>query len=639
MDLPAKAAAEPSPPLRKGFRRLLYFTASIAILLAAAALAAPWIFSNAALRGEIAAQIRHLTGLNAASQDRAVFVVLPRPHISVEDVRFASPNGALRIEARYLKGYLRLLPLFTGRIEIASATLGQPDMEIDLDARLLPPDSVIGRAAEAAPATPEAQSADEATLGVVVIADGRAKVRSKQLSQDLSIEEINLTLDWRKPGAAAVATGRANVRGVAAELTAWVASPAALLRGQQSLLSFNLAAPSLSFAAEGSVASTPKWQFNGHLRAAAPSLQAIFDQAGQSVPLPGPFAGFSASCDASIEPANAVFSGLRLRFDGNEVEGTLAVQAGGAAPVLSGTLAATQLSLLGFQSSLQAAAGRDGQWSREPLNLHGLGSIDMDLRISAARMLFSRFEFEDAAISLMRSGERMEVILAGAKIYQGTTKGRAAIELGDSGISVKATGVTSGADLAALSYDLFGWPEFYGSLTGTVNLESSGASMRDLMRNLKGLARIDVANGQIGRIDLNSALRGIDKSPLALLSGIRRGRTAFDHADLGLHFDKGVASIEDGKLESASLKVAFGGTVDFAERGLDLHAVARSSLPAAAPGKETPDFRFDVGGAWDDLAFAPDVRDLIRRSGAAAPLLPRPPDAAKAPANGAAEVR
>jgi AsmA protein len=98
---------------------------------------------------------------------------------------------------------------------------------------------------------------------------------------------------------------------------------------------------------------------------------------------------------------------------------------------------------------------------------------------------------------------------------------------------------------------------------------------------------------------------------------------------LNLSVDKGVASIEEGKLENPSLWLGFGGTVDFGERGLDLHAVAKSAAGAAEPGKEGPDFHFDIGGSWDDLAFTPDVRGLIRRSGAAAPLFPQQRDAGK----------
>ena len=45
--------------------------------------------------------------------------------------------------------------------------------------------------------------------------------------------------------------------------------------------------------------------------------------------------------------------------------------------------------------------------------------------------------------------------------------------------------------------------------------------------------------------------------------------------------------------------------------------------------QEAPNFRFDIGGTWDDLEFTPDVRDLIRRSGAAAPLFSQQRDSGK----------
>jgi AsmA protein len=189
----ATVVSRPSPPFRKVLSLIIYIFAGLALLVASAAATAPWAFSNAALRKEIAAQIRHVTGLAAISQGRAVFVVLPQPHISIDGVSFADPSGALRIDARYFKGYVRLAPLFTGRIEIASATLGQPDMLIDLDGRPMPPDSVIGRAADAAPATAEAATADAARLGAFTLVDGRAHLISKQLSPDLSIDAINMT--------------------------------------------------------------------------------------------------------------------------------------------------------------------------------------------------------------------------------------------------------------------------------------------------------------------------------------------------------------------------------------------------------------------------------------------------------------
>jgi AsmA protein len=625
----ATVVSGPSPRSRKFRSLIIYIFAGVAILVAITAALAPWAFSNAALRNEIAAEIRHVTGLAVISLGRAVFVVLPQPHISIYGVSFVDPSGVLHVDARYFKGYVRLAPLFAGRIEIASAALDQPEMHIDLDGRPMPPDGAIGRAAHASPATAEAALADAARLGVVTLVDGGARLTSKQLSTDLSIDAINMTLDWRKPGAAAIVTGQARISGENAAIAAWIASPAGLLRGQQSALSLKIDAPSFSLSADGGLASMPKWLFNGHIHAAAPSVRTLLDRAGYFVPLPGAFNDFDANCEATIAAAGSVLSGLHLQVDGNDFEGTLAFQARDEAPAISGTLAANRLSLRPFLSSLSPTTGRDGQWNREPFDLKEYGSADLDFRISASHMLFSYFKIEDAVFSLTRNGSRAELTLAGAKAYQGTIKGRATFDVGDNGVGVRATGAISGADLAALSFDAFRRPEFYGALIGTANLESAGTSVSELMRNLDGTAQINVMHGQLGGIDLDSVLHRIDKSPLALLADIHRGRTTFERASFGLRFVKGVAGIEEGELENPSLRLRFGGTVDFGERGLDLHAVAMPFVGEAEPGKEIPSFRFDVGGSWDDLAFTPDVRGLIRRSGAAAPLFSQQPDLAK----------
>src|SRR3984893_6870137 len=413
----ATVVSGPSPPARKLRSLIIYIFAVLAILGAITAVAAPWAFSNAALRTEIAAQIRHVTGLTAISKGRAVFVVLPQPHISIDGVSFADPSGALRIDARYFKGYVRLAPLFAGQIEIASATLGQPDMHIDLDGWPMPPNSVIGPAVDASPATAEAALADAARLGAVTLVDGRARLKSKQLSPDLSIDAINMTLDWRKPGAAAIVTGQARILGEKAARAAGIASPAGLLRGRQSALSLKIDAPSFSLSADGGLASTPKWQFNGHVHAAASSVRTLMEQAGYFVPLPGPFNDFDANCEATIAAANAVLSGLHLQVDWNDFEGTLAFQAGDGAPVLSATRATNRLLLRPFLSNLSPATGRDGQWNRDPFDLKQYGSADLDFRVSVSHMLFSVFEIEDAAFSLMRNSSRVELAPAGAQAY------------------------------------------------------------------------------------------------------------------------------------------------------------------------------------------------------------------------------
>jgi AsmA protein len=618
-----------STPPGNRLSRAVAALAACVIIVAMTAAAVPWLFSTIMLRDEIVTQIRQMTGLVALSQGRAVFVVLPEPHISIDDIRLADPSGALRIDARYLKGYLRVSALLRGRLEIASATLGEPEMVIDLDGHPMPPDSAIGRAANAKSASPQATSADEARLGVVSLVDGKARLKRRSGASDVLIDAINVTLDWRTLGAAASIMGTVHFRGQTADVAAVIARPGELLRGEQSALSLKIKGAALSLLAEGNLASTPRPQYAGRIVASAPSLRKLVETGGYFVDLPAPFEDFDLSCDASLGVASASFSNLHLQLDGNEYEGALAVLFGEKKPVLSGTLAANLLSLRPFLANFPPVVGRDGQWSHDPFDLEDTSFADLDLRVSATRLVLPEIEMDDAAFSMLSQNGRLEIALVEAKAYQGLVKGRASFTTSNAGIDMRASGVITSVDVASLWPSSIGPWKVAGAVTAAANMGSAGVNMSELMRNLDGRAQITLNHGEVGGINLEQALRSIDKRPLALANDIHYGGTAFESAALGLRIVRGVGEIDDGALRSPSLNLEFGGAVEFAERTLNLHGVASLAGSEDKVAPERPKFAFDVAGPWDDLALIPDAESLIRQSGAAAPLFSQQPAMAK----------
>jgi len=125
-------------------------------------------------------------------------------------------------------------------------------------------------------------------------------------------------------------------------------------------------------------------------------------------------------------------------------------------------------------------------------------------------------------------------------------------------------------------------------------------------------------------IDLESACTGSTKAA-CLLAGIHRGRTAFDHASFNLRFVKGIASIEEGKLENPSLWLGFGAPWISANVG-SICTQSQIRADAAAPARKSRiSFRYWrlVGRSG---VYAGRARPY-RRSGAAAPLFPQKRDA------------
>ena len=83
---------------------------------------------------------------------------------------------------------------------------------------------------------------------------------------------------------------------------------------------------------------------------------------------------------------------------------------------------------------------------------------------------------------------------------------------------------------------------------------------------------------------------------------------------------KGTVTVEDMRVEGSAVRMGLNGTASIPERELDLKGSA-ALVTAARPGATPFELPFIVQGSWDDPIMLPDPEALIRRSGAAAPLL------------------
>ncbi len=125
-------------------------------------------------------------------------------------------------------------------------------------------------------------------------------------------------------------------------------------------------------------------------------------------------------------------------------------------------------------------------------------------------------------------------------------------------------------------------------------------------------------SGALAGIDVEQLLRRLERRPLSGNGDFRQGRTPFDQLAVNLKVDNGLVSVDDMHIVGPSVKLAVGGQASVPTRDLDLKGVA--TLVSNATPDEF-DLPFVVQGPWDDPIMLPDPQSLIRRSGAAAPLL------------------
>jgi len=596
------------------------FTVLIGVVTAAAALA-PWLFSPTALLDAVSAQLQASSGLYVATRGRMTLALAPHPHISIEGIAFADRNGVLFIEADQLHGALKLLPLFAGRLEVDSLALVRPRARLDLDQKPIDAPGAAARAAAARPATPEAQKADNARLGVIAVVDGALRVRRG--GRDFAADRIEASLDWRKIGEAATLSASFDWRGERLQSLLWIARPAMLLRGEQSVATARLEGDGLRLEAQGVAQTGANARFFGRVTGSTSSVRQALALFNLTAPLPGPFGDAQFSAQASLGPRDAQFKEMRLFVDGNEFSGALSFRKEDERLNLSGALKSDFVSLKPMLVDAPPLASADGQWSREDFNPPDLSGADVDLRIAAAHARLGRLTVDDATLDMTLRDGVLDLALTQAQAYRGKIKAHAAFRPLDKGLSVHAATQTNGVDAGALLWDAFGKQAIGGALDSTATLDAAGDNMAALMRSLSGRATLNLSDGEIAGVDFDRALRRLEKRPLASAQDIRSGSSPLERAGATVSVENGVGVIEDGVARGPGFSLAFTGETNFSERSLSLKAVAREADGAGKRRENGLQIAFDLAGGWDELRLTPDPQAFIRRSGAAAPLLPR----------------
>jgi AsmA protein len=138
---------------------------------------------------------------------------------------------------------------------------------------------------------------------------------------------------------------------------------------------------------------------------------------------------------------------------------------------------------------------------------------------------------------------------------------------------------------------------------------------------VNGSAVLTSRQGALSGLNVDQLLRRLERRPLSGSAEFRSGRTPFDELSVAIKIVQGKVTAEDIRIEAPTLRVGLGGSASIPTRDLDLRGTA--ALLAANPAGAAPAFElpFVVQGRWDDPIMLPDPQILIRRSGAAAPLL------------------
>ena len=584
---------------------------------------APWLFSADALSRSATGQLQSSSGLFVMARGPTRLALTPRPRIVMKDVAFADMNGALVIETPELNCLLNLGRLLAGRVQISALTLFRPRATIDADkGRIVAPGAAM-RASLTRPETPEAQQADAARLGLVNIVDGALTI--KRRNGDQIFDRITVSLDWPRIGQPAMIAGGVDWRGDRHEAMMWIARPGLLLRDEQSFVAARLDGKNLNFEAQGVASLGEHVHFSGRLASRAAAAREALKLFDINPLIPGALQDAEFSAETDIDGNEARFKDLRLRVDGNVLNGVAEFRRLPGKLALSAELTSPFVTIEPLLADLPAMLTSDGQWSREPLELPNLRDVDLNLRLEAAHARLGRLTVDNGGLSVLVHDGALNLALTQAKAYGGRMTAQARITpLASDSVAVHGVAHAEKIDAAGFLWDVFGQQRISGDLDADIALDAKGAHVDAMMRDLAGQANFAFAGGDIDGVDFSRALKLLATNPLASAHAARSGRSRLATASTTITLANGQGVVASGVGKGEDYALSLSGVINVPERTLSLKTIATEHLSKqTVPDDQRSRIVFDLTGGWDDPVWRPDPQNFILRSGAAATLLPQ----------------
>ena len=582
--------------------------AAVAVL-AAALLGIPLFVSEEAARIAAVAALRNATGVEPHVEGPVSLTLLPRPALRLETIRLDDGKRPA-FTAAALQANVEVMPLLSGEVRIGSLIFERPLLTIDVgdDGAMLAGLPVRTRAANEPPMQPE-----------IRFVDGTVHFRTKGVERSEPLTSVDAALAF--VGSGLNATGSVLWRSTPASVTVSIADLSAFGRGDRTGFRIRIDADPLRLGFEGGLAYRSGVQADGTLAAEAKSFRSALSLISVAPLTRGGLGPFKMKAQAALTGNSLALSGLSLELDGNRAEGGISAKYAGGRTVIQATLASESSDLTPYSGGFAMSDDGGRDWSTEPIDLSALEGFDVDARLSSGRIVVRKTELRRVAATMSVRSGAFTLSVGEAQFHGGTLRGHAAVAGqpdGNSKIRIEAN--IADFDLGGGFAALAGIQRLDGKGTLTLALEGSGKHVQEIANGLAGKVALAAKDGALNGINVEQALRRLERRPLSA-EGVG-GRTPFDRLSAKFQVSEGKATVEEAQMDSSIVRVRMVGEASIGQRDYDLRGVA-TLIRAGGAGKtaEPFDLPFVLLGAWDRPFLLPDPTALIQRSDAASPLL------------------
>jgi AsmA protein len=281
------------------------------------------------------------------------------------------------------------------------------------------------------------------------------------------------------------------------------------------------------------------------------------------------------------------FDKARITVDGNEGNGRLVLNLGGARPVLEGTLdfaslnltpyiEATRTQIFGFELPVAWGAWFD-------VSLPIIRQLDADLRISARRVSVKTYALGQGAATIAAQGGKLHADITELELPFGSLSAQVTAIMSEAvpsyGLRAKIESLDVGAAASAV---WAGPPALTGKGTLAVDLTARGYSLADITRRLSGSATLAMPEGARMALDLK-AVRAVAKVGGRGWSELAKSPTHLDRLELRTLIIDGVAFAQDVQARAGDVALGMTGRLGIVDGNMEARLMLKAGAPPDQP--------------------------------------------------------
>lgn len=611
-------------------KRFLVLASAVVIVMAATLTVLPWLVPDSSVRSMTVSRIESITGLRVTAAGDASIRFLPQPQVTLDDIRLSLPGDAETVASvDRILGRFSLFGFMLRETPVDGLTLVRPRVTVPASPAnantWVPRNYGLIRALFDAinerpqPGALPELSEDRPATGPVRIVDGAVTIVGSDGRPDETFTQIELAANWARLGSPLSGNLAFVWNGKVVELDGRVEKPSDLLTGVATPIEADIVTAQGNVAIRGTSALGELFRVDGTIAVES----AAFDQALAWLGYGGGDAPgldrLSMQGQMRLLGDTANLTGLTLSLDGNSGTGGLTVRVAEGVIDIDGTLA---LDTLAFDRYLRAPAvindvgGSGDNVAAVPLPEFGaMTNLDVDLRLSAAQVTGANITFGQTAASLVVRAGMIDIGIAEAAYRDGQVNGNLKIRpVGDT-LDIETSLGLRNVSVASLldGGQMFG---LEGPINGSISVRGRGHTVEQLVRSLNGDGRLEIKNGFLRGIDVESIVQAMTSKDYNTI-GIRPGlKTPFNTLTVDLITLGGVTrtrklelvgdrfqATADGKIDLLSEYVEGLGQVLFWPDGRP-QPLADGSLPKDVKV-------FEIGFRVDGPLDAPAILPLV----------------------------